>query len=102
MKIEEYLNKHSTDSKLILGLLALALVDGWNREYDPEHADKVNKIFECYLSMRDAQIELVESLCTNKKDGKCTANYGAPCVYQCINEYPEPTFMYSCNCDRKI
>lgn len=60
MKIEEYIEKHPNDSELMAGLVALALVDNWNREYDPEHVDKLNRIFECYLSMRDAQIEFAE------------------------------------------
>lgn len=98
MKIEEYLKKHPTDSDLMIGLLALALVDNWNREYDPEHVDKLNKIFECYLSMRDAQIEFAESICTSKDGDKCKANYDAPCIYQCI---AEPTLMYSWSCDRE-
>ncbi len=54
MKIEEYLEKHPNDSELMLGLIALTLVDNWNRKYDPEHVDKLNRILECYLSMRDA------------------------------------------------
>ena len=84
MKIEEYIEKYPNDSELMIGLIALALVDGWNRKYDPEHADKLNKILECYLSTRDAQIELAESLCTSKDGDKCKINYSAPCVYQCI------------------
>lgn len=99
MKIEEYIEKHPNDSELMFGLIALALVDNWNREYDPEHADKLNRIFECYLSARDAQIELAESLCTSKEGDKCNVNYGAPCAYQCIAKRPEPTLMYSWNCD---
>ena len=87
MKIEEYLEKHPNDSELMIGLITLALVDNWNRKYDPEHADKLNKILECYLSMRDAQIELAESLCTSKEGDKCKANYGAPCAYQCIAKH---------------
>lgn len=99
MKIEEYLEKHPNDSELTFGLVALALVDNWNRKYDPEHVDKLNRIFECYLSMRDAQIDLAESLCTSKDSDKCKANYGAPCVYQCIAKRLEPQLMYSWNCD---
>lgn len=101
MKIEEYLEKHPNDSELTFGLIALALVDGWNREYDPEHADKLNRIFECYLSMRDAQIDLVESLCTSREGDRCKANYDAPCVYQCIAKRSEPALMYSWSCDRR-
>ena len=99
MKIEEYLEKHPNDSELMIGLIALALVDGWNREYDPEHIDKLEKIFESYLSMRDAQIEFAESLCTSKEGDKCKANYGAPCIYQCISRWPESTNMYSWSCE---
>lgn len=94
MKVEEYLKKHQIDSDIMIGLLALAVVDNWNREYDPEHVDKLNRIFECYLSMRDAQIEFAESICTSKEGDKCKANYGAPCVYQCIAKRP----MYSWSC----
>lgn len=65
MKVEEYLKKHPADSDLMIGLLALMVVDNWSREYDPEHVDKLNKILECYLSMRDAQIEFAKSLCTS-------------------------------------
>ena len=101
MKIEEYLEKHPNDSELMIGLIALALVDGWNRKYDPEHANKLNRILECYLSARDAQIDLAESLCTSKEGDRCKANYGAPCVHQCIYKRPEPTYMYSWNCDRE-
>lgn len=88
MKIEEYLKKHSNDSELMIGLIALALVDSWNRKYDPEYADKLNRMLECYLSARHAQIELAESLCTSKDGDKCKANYGAPCTYQCISKWP--------------
>lgn len=79
MKIEEYLEKHPNDSELMFGLIALSFVDGWNRKYDPEHVDKLKKIFESYLSMRDAQIEFAELVHAN-----------------------DPTLMYSWSCDRKV
>lgn len=86
MKIEEYIEKHPNDSCILIGMLALILVDGWAREYDREHVEKLQKIMECHLSMRDAQIDLAESLCTSKEGDRCKANGGAPCVYQCISE----------------
>ena len=98
MKVEEYTKKHPNDSDLMFGLIVLAFVGGWNCKYGPEHADKLNRIFECYLSMRDAQIELAESLCTNKDGDKCKANYGASCAYQCI-KWPESPRMYSLRCE---
>lgn len=102
MKIEEYIEKYPNDSELMMGLIAFALVDNWNRKYDPEHVDKLNRILECYLSARDAQIELAELLCTSKDGDKCKANYGAPCVHQCIYKQPEPMLMCSWSCDREI
>lgn len=68
MKIEEYLDKYPNDSELMIGLIVLAFVDNWNRKYDPEYVDKLNRIFECYLSARHAQIDLAESLCTSKEN----------------------------------
>ena len=67
MKVEEYLEKHPNDSDLMIGLLMLALVDNWNREYDPEYTNKLNEIFESYLSMRDAQIEFEELLISKRR-----------------------------------
>ena len=51
-------------------------------------------------AIQDVNISARE-LCTSKEGDKCKANYGAPCVYQCIAKRPEPTFMYSWSCDRE-